>query len=292
MNRNAPWTVLKVLEWTTGYFERSGVDAPRLAAEVLLAHVLDTTRLDLYLRFDQPLQDSELAEYRAIIKRRAAREPLAYVTGKREFWSLDLGVCPDVLIPRPETEGVVEAAINLLPRAGEADARRVADLGTGSGAILLALATERPGHRYLGVDRCEKALAMANENAARLGLAGEVEFVRGDWFSALAGEPPLDLVVSNPPYIRTTDLDGLAPEVRDHEPLTALDGGVDGLDAYRAIIPQAARHLAHDGALVLEIGWDQRDGIAKITDRCGHWRPPEIIPDLAGHDRIAILRRK
>ena len=197
-----PWTILKTLQWTTAFFKSHHIDSPRLTAEVLLAHTLNIRRIDLYLRFDQPLTPPELAIYKAFIKRRAGREPLAYITGSREFYGLDFAVTPDVLIPRPETEFLVEEALRILPQDGLADSRRVLDLGTGSGAIIISLATRRPGHFFAASDKSVKAVSVAACNARTHRVEDQIRFFAGDLFAALTPEGPgFDLVVSNPPYV-------------------------------------------------------------------------------------------
>jgi release factor glutamine methyltransferase len=290
MEKTETWTIIKVLEWTTGYFAKNGVDAPRLAAEILLAHSLQKRRLDLYLQHDKPLLPGELAAYRALIKRRAAREPLAYITGFREFWSMDLAVNPAVLIPRPETECLVEAALELLPSAESSGPRRVLDLGTGSGALILAIARERPGHQYTASDTSRDALAAARANAQTHGFS--LDFAEGPWFAPFppfpAG-PGFHLVVSNPPYIRSADIPTLMPEVRDYEPRQALDGGPDGLAAYREILSAAWGHVLPGGHVALEVGPGQEEDVSAIAEAAGKYAPPAFRQDLAGITRVVVF---
>jgi release factor glutamine methyltransferase len=285
------WTVLTLLRRATDHLRDRGIDSPRAAAEILLAHALACRRIDLYLRFDQPVETDERERFRELVRRRLRREPVAYITGSREFWSLPLAVNPSVLIPRPETECLVEAALAVLPRAA-APPQRILDLGTGSGAVVLALAKERPGHRFLATDRDSAAIATARANARRLALEGGIHFLVGDWFAPLRPGPRWDLIVSNPPYIATAVLADLAPEVAAFEPRQALDGGPDGLACLRRMITQAPLFLADGGFLLLEIGADQLRPVADLARETAAYRPIDFRPDYAGRDRVAILQRR
>ena len=285
--RPPEWTILSILNWTTGYFRRRHIETPRLDAEILLAHSLGLKRIDLYLRYDQPLGTDERAAYKRLVQRRAAREPVALIVGRREFWSLDLAVGPHVLTPRPETEHVVEAALAFLQSNSVAPDPLVLDLGTGSGCIAVALAYGVPAARVVASDLSRPALATARGNIARHHLTDRVALVAGCGLDMFARTRPVfDLIVSNPPYIPSADIPGLPPEVRDYEPRGALDGGDDGLDAYRLIIPAAAARLRPGGALILEIGWDQRQGISLLLEQSGGYQTWSCIPDYAGHDRV------
>lgn len=288
-----PWTILKTLQWTTAFFKSHHIDSPRLTAEVLLAHTLNIRRIDLYLRFDQPLIPPELAIYKAFIKRRAGREPLAYITGSREFYGLDFAVTPDVLIPRPETEFLVEEALRVLPQDGLTDPRRVLDLGTGSGAIIISLATQRPGHFFAASDKSMKAVSVAACNARTHRVADQIRFFAGDLFAALGPEGPgFDLIVSNPPYVAAEAMAGLEPEVRGFEPAMALDGGAKGLEVIRAILPNAFHYLKPNGVLMLEIGFDQKESIVHLAAGLGACADLRFVKDYGGHDRVAVLRRR
>lgn len=256
------WTVLRVLEWTAGYFRERAIDSPRLDAELLLAATLKLDRVGLYLRYDQPLSPEELAAFRARVARRAKHEPVAYILQEVEFWSLALAVSPDVLIPRPDTEVLVEEAL-----ARGNDNRQVLDIGTGSGAIVVALASERPQWRFTALDLSAAALAVAAANAARHGVAERIRLVRGDLAELPARS--FDLIVANPPYIPRDDLAGLMPDVRDFEPRLALDGGPDGLCAYRAIAAQAQARLVSGGWLLVEIGQGQERAVRELFERAG-----------------------
>jgi release factor glutamine methyltransferase len=281
-NETPPWTIISTLKWTTEYLERKGIENPRASAELLLAHTLQFNRIDLYLRHDQPLQPDELARFRSLIKRRAAREPVAYIVGQKEFWSLEFRVNEAVLIPRPETECLVETAIQFF---SDRSAQRVLDLGCGSGAISIALANERPGWLFWSLDRSADAIMVARENARHHHM-GHIHFLVGDWFAALGDGVKFDLIVSNPPYIKRSDISKLAAEIRNHEPLPALDGGVDGLDALTQIIRTAPRYLAAGGVLVTEIGSDQGIAVTEIGYECKSYERVEIKKDYSGLERV------
>lgn len=288
--REVNWTILKLLAWTTSYFKSHGIQSPRADAEILLAHTLASERIALYTHHDQPLNPDELRRFKAVIKRRAAREPVAYIVGRKGFWSLELAVTPAVLIPRPETECLVEKALEFLPCDAAANPRRVLELGTGSGAIILTLAKERPAHRFYALDRSVAALTVARMNARRAGLFGRVCFWAADWLDALRpGGPQFDLIVSNPPYIRAGDIAGLQPEIGRFEPRQALDGGPDGLQDLRRIIRQAPAFLTPGGRLLLEIGWDQAKALEVVAADCGLYDETTVFQDYSGLDRVLQL---
>ncbi len=285
------WTIISMLRWATAYFGRYGIDSPRATAEILLAHALGLSRIDLYVKHDLPLRPDELQRFRDLIKRRHRREPVAYIVGEKQFWGLDLAVDPSVLIPRPETEHLVEAALAHLPKDGEGPRQWVLDAGTGSGAIVLALAHERTRHVFIGVDRSPAAVAIAGKNARIHGLGDRVAFLAADWFSAFGGKSGrFDLLVSNPPYIRSAALASLQPEIRGYEPRAALDGGADGLDAYRVLLPAARQLVRAGGTLLMEIGCDQRAGIEALAGRLGGVSFVRCIHDYAGLDRVVEFR--
>lgn len=289
-----PWTILSILKWTTSYFTSHDIESPRASAEILLAHVLGLKRIDLYIRYDQPLIRDELDRFKAAIRRRVRREPVAYIVGEKEFWSLPLAVTPDVLIPRPETECLVEAALAVLPPGADAGhGLRILELGTGSGAVALALAAERRTAFIAASDRSERALGVARANAGRLGMEERIHFFRGDWFSCLRpGRTCFDLILSNPPYIPSAEIDRLQPEVARYEPRGALDGGVDGLSAIRAIIGQAPGYLRPGGHLLLEIGHDQSAAVGSIAGASGEYAEWTFLRDYSGHLRVASIRRR
>ncbi len=274
-----PWTPLKLVSWTQEFFARKGVDAPRLTAELLLAHALRCDRVRLYLDFDKPLGDPELATYRELVRRRAEGEPTAYLTGVREFYGRRFEVTPAVLIPRPETELVVEAALAALPEGG-----RALDLCTGSGAIGITLALERPGAQVVATDLSPEAVAVATRNAASLGA--RLELRAGDLWDAVPAGARFDLVVSNPPYVPSGELPGLSREVR-REPCIALDGGADGLSLLRRIVAGAPERLAAGGACVLEMHESHVKQLPRLCLEAGFQRA-EARRDLAGLPRYVV----
>jgi len=273
------WTPLKLLAWTQEYFARKGVDAPRLTAELLLAHALSCDRVRLYLDFDKPLGDPELAAYRELVRRRADGEPTAYLTGKREFYGHAFAVDRRVLVPRPETELVVEAALAALPEGG-----RALDLCTGSGAIAISLALGRPSATVVATDLSEDALAVARQNASSLGAV--VELATGDLWAAVHGDARFDVIASNPPYIPTRELAGLSREVR-REPCIALDGGEDGLAVLRRVVAGAPARLAPGGTLVVEMHESHAGVLPGLCLEAG-FADARAYDDLAGLPRYVV----
>ena len=285
------WTISKLLIWTTSYFKSHNIDSPRSTSEIFLAHTLSLKRIDLYLRYDQPLTGDELLLFKTYIKRRINREPVAYIVGTREFWSLKLAVTKDVLIPRPETECLVESALSL-PELGPGP-KRILELGTGSGAITLALASERPEYIYFASDSSVEAVKLAFMNAKFHHLDGKINFFAGDWLEPLKNTGQLfDMIISNPPYIRTLSMSELQPEIYKYEPLAALDGGEDGLDSIKKIIFEAHAFLVQKGILLLETGHDQKEQIKKIIDDCGNYEDVVFKKDYSGYDRMVCMRKK
>jgi len=270
-----------VLDWTTQRFTEAGIAAARLEAQLLLAHVLGCSRVQLYTGFDKPLAEPELAGFRALIKRRLGGEPVAYLLGEQEFWALPFYVDASVLVPRPDTETVIEVARSLRP--DPAAPCRVLDLCTGSGAIAISLARELPGARVVATEVSPEAAAIARRNVERNAVADRVEVRVGDLFAPVAGER-FDLIASNPPYIATAVLATLAPEVRC-EPRLALDGGPDGLAFYDRICAAAPAHLLSGGALVLEHGFDQADAVRARLEAAGLSRIT-LVRDLGKNPRV------
>jgi len=288
---DGPWTILSLLKWTTAYFSSHGIDNPRSTAEVLLAHVLELKRIDLYLQYDRPMHADELKSYKQLIKRRVAREPVAYITGTREFWSLDFKVNRHVLIPRPETECLVEAALAIIENKGGSDPLFILELGTGSGAVVTALASQAPGHRYYASDISIEALKVARQNSASLGQAG-INFFAGHWLAPVrCSKGCFDLIVSNPPYICRTDIKDLQPEIQRYEPIQALDGEVDGLGALRRIIASAPDCLVSGGSLLLEIGYGQKAVVEAIARQAGCFDEVSFDRDYSGIHRVARMRK-
>ena len=279
------WTIIKTLDWTTAYLKQYEVESPRASAEVMLAYCLNCTRIDLYLRHDQPMQQGELAQFRKLIKRRVAGEPVAYIVGRREFWSLDFKVNSSVLIPRPETECLIETAIIYFTAPA---ALRVLELGCGSGAITVALAHERPDWQFWALDRSPEAIQIARENARYHQRDQRIYFLVSDWFEAL-GNAKFDLIITNPPYIKTSDIDGLSTEIRKYEPYLALNGGRDGLSSLTRIIHSAPHYLVPGGMLMTEIGSDQRLAVYQIASGCSRYGGIDFRKDYSGLDRVAVL---
>lgn len=276
------WDVLKILTWTKGYLAEKGVENPRLEAEWLLCEALSLDRVGLYLNFDKPLSDGELATFRGMVGRRAKREPLQYILGSQEFMGLDFQVSPAVLIPRHDTEVLVSEAA----KRG-AKSRSILDIGTGSGCVAIALAKALPDAEVSSVDVSAAALAVARDNAQRNEAA--VHFFQGSLFEPFPGGR-FDMIVSNPPYIPAADLATLQQEVRGYEPLNALDGGADGLDFYRRITEGAPDHLNPGGWLLFEVGAGQAPQVLALLGAAGFNRESFAAPDPAGIERVVGAR--
>ncbi|MBN9432934.1 MAG: peptide chain release factor N(5)-glutamine methyltransferase [Bosea sp.] len=266
----------------------AGIDTPALDARILVATAVGLAPNALPLAEDRAVTPGEAAAIAAMLARRAAGEPVARIVGSREFWGLPFALNADTLVPRPDSETVIEAALAFVDQGGSRSRPlRLVDIGTGSGALLVALASELPAATGLGIDLSPGAAAAARDNAARLGVGDRLLFVIGS-YADCAG--PADVVVTNPPYIESGVIAGLAAEVRDHDPRLALDGGADGLDAYRAIIPQLQRVMADDGRAFLEIGAAQAEAVSALADQQGF--AARVHRDLAGHDRVVELSRQ
>ncbi|BCS99244.1 release factor glutamine methyltransferase [Desulfoluna limicola] len=285
-------TVGEMLTEAACLFERAGVDAPVLAADLLMMHLLDVRRAGLLLRKNDTATAVLKKGYESLVVRRIGREPIAYIIGSTGFWDLDLGVSPHVLVPRPDTETLVEAALEILMKK-ELGSLRVVDLGTGSGAIALSLAKACPQHVVYATDRSADALVVARENARRNNLLGQVTFVQGVWFSPFDGVAPMfDVVISNPPYIPTADIEALDPEVAVFEPRLALDGDADGLRDLSMIISGCRVHLKPGGWLLLEMGWDQREAVRGLLNAEGIFESIQFFDDYAGNNRAVRARRR
>ncbi|MEJ5330550.1 MAG: peptide chain release factor N(5)-glutamine methyltransferase [Desulfobaccales bacterium] len=300
------WTILAVLKWTTRYFQDKGVSEPRASAEVLLAHVLGVSRLELYLRHDQPLTAEELAAYKALIRRRVQGEPTAYLTGHKEFWSLDFLVSPATLIPRPETELLVESLLEVLKNTAPPDRGSIApeagppeggapplglEVGVGSGAVIIALARELPHWRWLGVELSAEALKVARTNARRLRVAERVQFLQGNLVQALRPGPHFQAVAANLPYIPAKDWESLPVEVRQYEPREALWGGEDGLALLRPFCQKAHHFLAPGGWLALEVGQGQAEAVRALLTETRAYEAITILRDYQGVQRVVRARR-
>lgn len=305
---NEVWTIGRILKWTEHFFQEKGIESPRIDAEVLLGHVLKKERIYLYVHFEEPLQPEELTAYREAIKKRVQRVPVAYIIGRREFMGLTFHVTEDTLVPRPDTEILVQAAVERLKKR-EGDVH-FADIGTGTGAICLSVLTYVPDATADTVDISEAARKVAEENAEALGVADRVMFYTGDLLAPLCAaqadvdasgddEPQAearaaryDAILSNPPYIPDADIASLAPEVRYKEPRTALAGGPDGLAFYRRLIADSPALLADDGFLAVEVGIHQAKAVAQMATDSGNFARTEILKDYGGVERVVVAWKK
>jgi len=259
-----------------------------------MCHCLGMDRVSLYMEFDRPLNPGELARYKTLIKRRLQREPVAYITGKKGFWDIEVAVSSHVLIPRPDTETLVETALSELTQlqqqqgSGEVPLK-VLELGAGSGAVIISLARAMPGHHYVAVDVSLAAAEITLQNARSLECVPGLSVVTGSWFDPFSPQAAFDLIVSNPPYIPTRDIETLAPEIQNYEPRLALDGGIDGLDCIAEILSRAVVHLNPGGILLMETGFDQRDAIEALVKTMPVYEGFQSIQDEAGHHRVVKI---
>jgi release factor glutamine methyltransferase len=289
------WSVLRLLTWTTDFLKSHGSESPRLDAEVLLAHARGCERIMLYAAFDQIVDDETRAKFRELVKRRAAGEPVAYLVGTREFYSLSFKVTPAVLIPRPETEFLVVAVLDALKGSGfrvQGSEILIADVGTGSGAIAVAVAKHEPAAKVVAIDISPAALAVAKENAQTHGVAERIEFVEGDLLASQPHEPRFAVIASNPPYIGEGEIASLAPSVINHEPRHALIAGPTGTEIIERLIPQAAERLLPNGWLILEFSPIIANRVVELITADGRFEEATIIKDLAGLARVVTARRK
>ena len=280
------WTIMKILNWTKQYFEAKGVENPRLDAEVLLCAVLKCQRITLYVDFERPLSEEELATYREYVRRRGNFEPLAYILGERAFMRNTFKVNKATLVPRPETELLVESLVRIAPLLKREGDVKILDIGTGSGAIIVSLLDYLPNAKGVGVDISVDALIVAKENSEKIGVTGRIGFVRSDVFSKLPLEKKFDIIVSNPPYIPAGDIAGLDKDVQQ-EPRGALDGGADGLDFYRRITAEAMGHMAEEGVLAFEIGIGQAAAVQQLCLDAGFVKTA-VRKDYAGIERMVF----
>ncbi len=299
----ATWTIVALLRWTTGYFEAKGVAEPRASAEILLAHTLGLNRLDLYLRHDQPLTPEELARFKALIVRRRLGEPVAYLTGHKEFWSLDFLVTPATLIPRPETEVLVEAVLDVFRGGGQGAGNLPSpvpplksllalDVGAGSGAVVVALAKELPNLHWVAVDISEAALQVARENARLHEAAERISFVQGDLLWQFRPGPWFDLIAANLPYVPRPEWEQLPREIREYEPQEALLGGEDGIDLLERLCREAHKYLRAGGWLALEVGAGQAERVMGFLDESGAYDTLKAVKDYQDIPRVVLARRK
>jgi release factor glutamine methyltransferase len=289
------WIIKDLLSVTADYLKKKDIDNPRLCAEILLAHQLKTTRVKLYLNFDQPLNEKDINEYRALIQRRLKREPVQYITGVQEFWSMEFNVGPQVLIPRPETEILVEQVVSIIKdrkAAGESARLSVLDIGTGSGALAVAIASELPDAEIWATDISTDALEVARANAHKHGLEDRVRFLESDIFSVLNNvQQQFDVIVSNPPYIPREDYAALSPEVGKYEPRKALDGGEGGLFFIEKLILEAKDFLKSGGWLLIEMAPFQTAKAMDLIVQTGFYGEQKIIKDYSQKDRVVMARK-
>lgn len=280
-----PWTILKILKWTTQYFEKQGIEGARFESELLLSHALKLDRIFLYAKFDQPLEAEELASFKLLVKRRAKNEPMAYITGQRGFMTINLKTDARALIPRPDTETLVEAALGHLP-----DDAHILDVGTGSGAIALSILEQKPGAKATAIDVSQDALELAQENAKTLELEDRVTFLCSDLLSDLESDQTFDAILSNPPYVGESEKEEMTTSVLEYEPHMALFAGDDGLDIIKRLVPQAHQHLNEGGRFMCEIGYAQGPQVSALFVNQG-FKDVEVIQDINRKDRVVVGTR-
>jgi release factor glutamine methyltransferase len=282
-----PWTVARLLGWTRDYLAQQGVESPRLCSEILLAHAMNCERLHLFTQYERVPEAPILDRFRADVREAVKGRPIAYITGTKEFFALTFRVTPEVLIPRPETEILVERAISLVRH--EQAGGRILDLCTGSGCVAVAIAKNLPEAEVFASDLSEAALAIARENAAAHAVDQRIEFVPGDLLEPWLSEPPFDIVVCNPPYIATAQRDSLSATVRDFEPQDALFAGEDGLSLIRRLLTELPPRLMPDGHLLFEMAYDQADAVAELSAQHG-WLGYQTYRDAGDHQRVVHVR--
>ena len=286
------WTVGRLLEWTTDYLNQHGADSARLDAELLLGRARKCQRIALYTAWDEPVDETVRDEFRSLVRQRAEGTPVAYLLGYREFYSLRFRVTPDVLIPRPETEHLVVALLELAKQhCGEQDTIDVVDVGTGSGVIAICAAKHLSGARVTAVDTSTAALVVAEENARRLDVADQITFVESDLLDSVDAGAEFDFVVSNPPYVGRDELDELAPDVRDHEPHSALFAGDRGTDTIERLVPQALARLRPGGHFLCEIAPRLEEVIGSLVSGSTGFELLPTVKDLAGLPRVVVARK-
>lgn len=283
MGKKDVWTISSLLNWTVNYFKSKNIQSARLDAEVLLSHVLRQERIYLYVHFDEPMEQNELNKFREYVKKRAQHVPIAYIIGEREFMGLPFKVTKDTLIPRPDTEILVENVLNNVDKDKEIE---IVDIGTGSGAIILSLLVNLPKAQGKTVDISSKAIEVAKENAVNLQVNDRCEFFVGDLFAPL-NDNKFDVIVSNPPYIPQKDIATLEDDVKEYEPVSALTDGGDGLSYYRRLLSEGKAYIKENGFIALEIGIYQSNDVKQIAMDNG-WKNIKIIKDYAGIDRVVL----
>ncbi|HTU23964.1 MAG TPA: peptide chain release factor N(5)-glutamine methyltransferase [Pirellulales bacterium] len=284
------WTIGRLLSWTADYLKTHGAASPRLDAEVLLAMAAGCSRIDLYTRFDEPAPDALRTGFRELVKRRAEGTPVAYLVGRREFYSLPFRVTPDVLIPRPETEFLVVALLDRLRPRAAAGPVSVVDVGTGSGVIAICAAKYVPGARVTAIDVSSAALAVARENAEALKVAERIEWVEGDLLAGVPAKGRFDFVVSNPPYVSEAEWESLARDVKQFEPRGALVAGPQGTEVIERLAAQARERLNPAGMLLIEISPMLEQPVRTLLEAGGCWQLEPTIKDLAGHARVVVAK--
>lgn len=292
MADSQPWTIGRLLAWTVGYLKGRGSETPRLDAELLLAEALGCPRIALYTAFDDVPGDEPRTAFRELVRRRGEGTPVAYLLGRREFYSLSFRVTPDVLIPRPETEHLVVALLDLAKARPAGQEVSICDVGTGSGIVAVCAAKYLPQCRVTAIDISAKALAVARTNCEEHGVADRVDLVEGDLLAGVAPERRFDFVVSNPPYVAEGELAQLAPEIRDHEPRVALAAGPTGTDAIARLVPQAAEHTEPGGHLLLEVSPQIHERVLGILRDDGRFEPGPTLSDVARRPRVVQARRR
>ncbi len=291
MSDDQKWTVGRLLTWTTDFLRGKGADSPRLDAEVLLAHARGCQRIELYTAFEEEPTEAVRTAFRELVGRRAKGTPVAYLVGRREFFSLMFEVTPDVLIPRPETESLVVRALDLA-KSLKSESPHIADIGTGSGIIAITVAKHVKNCRVTAIDISPVALEVAKRNAAKHGVAERVDFVESDLFAQVPEAAKFDLILSNPPYVATNEMSALAPDVRDHEPHLALDGGANGTEVIECLIPQVAEKLKTGGWLLMEVGAGNAARVEELVKANPAFELAETIKDIANLPRIVQAKRK
>lgn len=288
------WTTKRLLEWTSQYLTEAGVDQTRLCAEVLLAHILECTRIELYIRFDYCPDQEQLGRFRELVKRAANHEPVQYLTGKAHFYSLELIVSPAVLIPRAETELLVSQAVDFCRTLMLRPTVDVLDLCTGSGCVAVALAANVIETDIIAMDRSSDALEIARQNLQTHDFQNRVTLSQGDLFAGLAqaDKTVFDLIVANPPYIAADEFEKLESGVRNYEPADALRAGDDGLDIIRRIVAGAETHLADESALMLEIAYNQAEAVVELCEQAGYLKDVTTVRDSLGHRRVVTARKE